>query len=444
MTLRRLSGVLAASLAAGLVAASPAATTVTLGGPPTTGFEDRAGASWTTHEEELEFLAAVDAATDRVAIDVIGESDDELPLHLVRLGAPAPATAEKAREKPTTLFVCSQHGNEPAGREACLITIRDLAFTDDPALLRQLEQQTILYVPTANPSGRVRNVRTNASNVDINRDHLGLRTPEARAMAAVIRDYEPDVAADLHEYGPSLPAIYDDELLYLWSRNLNVHEGVRTLARSLAEDYIKAHAIEDGDTADEYGQYKLFDYHLSQSAGDHDEGIARNAIGLRHVASILLETAVTQDVRNGVGEVVTDGELESRRVAHHVRAVYDTLRYMRDLGVGVAATMDDAAAVKAREGSERSAPVYFGGADNQEPTEDDLLDAPCGYLLDATSAAQLGEVLDLHGITGTTGADGSVFVGMGQRAEPAIPLLLDERARDDRGYPGSATRVTAC
>ncbi|MGH2729834.1 MAG: carboxypeptidase, partial [Actinomycetota bacterium] len=37
-------------------------------GPPKTGFEERNGESWTTQEEEVEFLTAVDEMSDRVDV----------------------------------------------------------------------------------------------------------------------------------------------------------------------------------------------------------------------------------------------------------------------------------------------------------------------------------------------------------------------------------------
>ncbi len=99
---------------------------------PQTGFEKTDGAAFTTHEEEVAFLNAVKEGSPRVALSTIGTTKQGRPLHLVELGSRGPAAA---RNRPTALMVCSQHGNEPAGREACLRLLRDLAFTTVPALV---------------------------------------------------------------------------------------------------------------------------------------------------------------------------------------------------------------------------------------------------------------------------------------------------------------------
>ncbi|MFN2525724.1 MAG: M14 family metallocarboxypeptidase, partial [Actinomycetota bacterium] len=312
------------------------------------------------------------------------------PLHLVRLGHPRPRDPGVVHGEPTILFVCTQHGNEPAGREACLMLLRDLAFTDDPQLVKQLVTSTILFIPTANPDGREANDRENANGVDINRDHLNLQTPEARAVASVVLQWKPDAVIDLHEYGPGLPVIYDDEVLYLWPRNLNIDEQVHDLAKVLAEEYIALDAEEQGYTADEYGQYEVADQNVYQSAGDADEGIARNAMGLRHSLGILVETRVDMDVRNGPDEVMSQAAVARRRVASHMAVSLATLRFMRERGVEAMRVTSQAERRKILEGLRRSAPVYFGGADNQPPEDSDVVDPPpCGYML---SASQVGDV----------------------------------------------------
>ncbi len=394
--------------------------------PPRTGFENSDGAEWTTHEDEVKFLRAVDQASDRVVVDVIGQTAQKRPLHLVQIGAPRPASAAAARQRPTIFYICTQHGNEPAGREACLQLLRDLAFTKDAQLVSQLERQTILFVPTANPDGRAANTRGNSAGVDINRDHLNLETPEAQALASVVRDWRPDIVIDLHEYGPAIPVTYDDEVLLLWPRNLNVDDKVHDLAQALVLEDLTTAAEENGYSADEYGQQEVGDQDVQQTAGDHDEGIARNAFGLRHGLGVLVETRVDQDLRNGPQEV-QQNEVNKRRVAAHYVVAVAALEYLRARGSEVAGVTAGAFVRKSIEGKKRNAPVYFGGADNQEPTPEQIQDPPpCGYRLSARQAKGLARTLDLLAIRGV--ARGSkVYIPMGQPAEPLIPLLLDAR-----------------
>ena len=116
------------------------------------------------------------------------------------IGYPAPpATAAEISNKPTIQINCSVHGDEPQGREACLIAARMLAFTTDPHLLEVLSNTVVLIMPTINQNGRARNTRGNETGADLNRDHLELLQPETVAFAKMMRDYTPEVGLDLHE-----------------------------------------------------------------------------------------------------------------------------------------------------------------------------------------------------------------------------------------------------
>lgn len=391
--------------------------------PPQTGFEKSGGADWTTHEQELEFLAAVDEMSARVEIDVIGTTLEKRPLHLVKIGDPAPVSSTASQRRPTIMMACSQHGNEPAGREACLKFVRDLAFTNDPDYVSLMKDATILVVPSANPDGRAANTRENSQGIDINRDHVNLVTAEARAIAGVVRDWQPEVSLDLHEYGPSIPAAYDDEVLYLWPRNLNTDQKVYERSRELGA-HIKESAEEAGYTADEYGQYSVAEQDVHQSAGDGDEGIMRNAMGLRHSVGILVETAVTEDPRNGPQEVNDPAAVQLRRVDAHMVVIAANLGFMGQHGVSTAKITAGARVRKTKEGRNQSAPVYFGGADNQEPTAEQTQDPPpCAYKVSSADLKKMRRVFRLLGIKWSA----SGLVSLGQPAEPLIPLLLDER-----------------
>lgn len=434
----------AALAAPGALAFSPAvqpATTRRLLGGPDTGFEQTG--TWTTHEDELSFLDAVLAdAVNPITLEVVGETAQGRPLHQVTLGLGATQNAGP-REMPTVMVLGSQHGNEPAGREASLKFLRDLAFADltDPGnadLAAVLRDQTIIVVPSANPDGRASNSRANSRGIDINRDHLTLVTEEARTFADVILEWEPFMALDLHEYGPSAPVVYDDELLYLWPRNLNVDEAVRTMAQEYCEQYIKVDGEAAGYSADEYGLYKVGpniahvpvggttnDLAL-QMAGGPDEGICRNAMGLRHTLGILVESAVTQTVTRP-GEVDTAENLR-RRVASQGVVLESMVRFQLEQGEAAKTVTDGARVRKAREGADRSAPVYFSGQDDQRPLQSSStssVDPMAGYQLAADQLADPAVARAMSGQGISVDEDG--YVSMGQHAEPLIPLLLDGR-----------------
>ncbi len=95
------------------------------------------------------------------------------------------------------LLVGQQHGDEPAGSEALLVIAQELA---QGRLAPLLDRINVVVFPRANPDGAEANRRSTANGIDANRDHLLLKTPEAQAMALLMREYAPVVTVDAHEY----------------------------------------------------------------------------------------------------------------------------------------------------------------------------------------------------------------------------------------------------
>lgn len=389
---------------------------------PLTGFEQRGGADWTTEDEERAFLRAVDRASDQVSITRIGRTLEGRRLDLVQVSAEA-RTPEEVAAGSTVLFACSQHGNEPAGREGCLQTIRDLAFDDSPATQRLLDRSTVLFVPTANPDGRAANTRGNSEGVDINRDHLVLATNEGRAIAKVVRDYVPQVVHDAHEYGGARN-VYDRDLIRLWPRNLNVDEDVRDLAITLSTDYIDPTLQFEGYTTGDYGIFYGPDGRpVAQVAGNEDERIMRNTMGLRHAAGQLVESLV-----NDFDDDETETENKLRRVRTQVLSIQATLDLVLERRTELLDETRSAMQEAAAEGAAGDQPYFFAGADNMLPSPSAVdFSPPCAYTMSVDDFLGIRQTLRLHGIEWTRGG-GVVTISMAQAAQPIIPLLVDERA----------------
>lgn len=390
--------------------------------PPTTAFEDSGGADWTTLEQEYAFLEEIAARSDRVELERVATTAQGRPVHLVTVGNGDDRSQAQVANGSSVLVLCLQHGNEPAAREGCLQSIRDLAFSDDPADVHLLSRSTVMYVPTVNPDGRAANTRANSDGVDINRDHIALTSVEGRLIAELTRDYDPEILHDAHEYGGNR-TLYNRDLIHLWPRNLNVDDGVYDLAKQLTLDYVDTAVVDAGFTTGEYGIYNdpTTGAPVRQVAGDQDERILRNATGLRHTAGLLVESLVND--YEGVGVVANN----NRRVESQVVGIEGTLDMLREQRARLIAKTRAAEARATAEGRSGAGVIYFDGADNDEPDPARVVDPPCSYVLTGEQYTGLAETLALHDITVSESSSGWV-VSMAQPAKTVIPLLLDGRS----------------
>ena len=401
-----------------------------------TGFELRDGQDWTTHEEEVAVVEAIAAASDRVSLETIGETYEGRPVQLATVGYPAPPAREDVADGPSVYIMCTIHGPERSGREACMILLRELAFSDDPRIIDILSRTTVLITPTANPDGQAVRRRTNTAGQDLNRDSIIIRHPETFAIAEVIRDTQPNLLIDAHEKGggpdtdpswPRSPGIF--EPLILESQN-------GAVIGALFED-----GRETGFSMRPYTGW----------ANNNWEAWHHNMAGMKNMLGVLLETAqVTPPARPGEGEVGEGDQPGSRqrRVYTHLMSLHSLLDYHHEN----VAEIEQVLAASEAANSANQGPIYLDGAypppydppfSRPEPATV-VLEPFCGYRLSPEQVATrdsgeligplegqtwtsptVGERLAAHGVEVEEVGYGIVDVPLAQPYRPLIPYMLD-------------------
>ena len=149
------------------------------------------GAKALTSNEEMAQRLQTAAAAPHVALETIGRSVEDRPLWAVNLRNP-----QVVDEPCGVLFIGQQHGDEPAGAEALIDLVEDLAA--DPSKLSP--NADLWIVPRINPDGAAREARRNANDADLNRDHVVLAQPETRALHRLAQRIRPHLAVDCHEF----------------------------------------------------------------------------------------------------------------------------------------------------------------------------------------------------------------------------------------------------
>jgi hypothetical protein len=180
--------------------------------------------------------------SNRVSVEVVGQSGLGRDLYLVTLTAPERPNETRQQEewraeikddpvraahdrrlqrdyKAPVWINNNIHGNEWEGTDASLRLIENLATSNDSKVRRLLAEHRIYFNMTANPDGRVAGTRANANGFDLNRDFVTSSQPEGVVMRDQVKTIQPLMMLDEHGYanlieptGPPHGQNYDFDL----------------------------------------------------------------------------------------------------------------------------------------------------------------------------------------------------------------------------------------
>jgi hypothetical protein len=210
-----------------LAPASPSSQTQTRAASPLASLKTRAEKSGyretSRYPDVVEFMEAVgQAAPKLVHLTTFGYTNEGRALPLAVVGAPdASPDAVRKTGKLRVYIQGNIHGGEVEGKESAQMLLRDLAQGKHAEWLQSM---VLLIGPIFNADGNERialtnrgrqhgpvggmGQRPNAQDLDLNRDHMKLDSPEGRSVAKLMNDYDPHVSMDLHTTNGSYHAYH--------------------------------------------------------------------------------------------------------------------------------------------------------------------------------------------------------------------------------------------
>lgn len=165
------------------------------------------------YEPTIAFCRRLADASEWIDYQSFGTSPEgrEMPLLIASKDQAFDPVAAKATGKPIVFAQACIHPGECAGKDACLMLLRDIAITKTRSAL--LDHVTLLIVPIFNVDGHERfspysrinqngpdamGWRVTSRNLNLNRDYMKADAAETRAWLALWNAWRPDLHFDHH------------------------------------------------------------------------------------------------------------------------------------------------------------------------------------------------------------------------------------------------------
>jgi hypothetical protein len=175
-------------------------------------FEKSEGLESPTYAETMAWLEKLASESAYLTMTNAGISEQGRVIHLViaSLDQDFSASELSTSRKPLILIQAGIHAGEIDGKDAGMMLLRDIALGDKKELLTKAN---ILFIPILNVDGHERRSefsrvnqrgpmemgwRTNAQNLNLNRDYTKLETVGIKVLADIITRYDPDLYIDVH------------------------------------------------------------------------------------------------------------------------------------------------------------------------------------------------------------------------------------------------------
>ena len=172
----------------------------------------------TSYNELTDYVYQLESSSEILNVEAIGKSVEGRNLYALKFSN---SEFGKDTSKIKILIFAQQHGDEQSGKEGALLLARELSKPENVYLFDKID---FVLIPQMNPDGSEKDVRMNADNMDLNRNHLILTEPETIALHKLFDEYLFEATMDVHEYYPYT----EDYLQYGYIKNFDEQVGTTT------------------------------------------------------------------------------------------------------------------------------------------------------------------------------------------------------------------------
>ena len=220
------------------------------------------------YESTIKYFQKFVDHTPYVKIKTIGVTPQGRELKVVIVSKDKAFTPEQAKKTGKAIILIQNgiHPGEIEGKDACMLLLREILITKEKAHL--LNNAILIIIPVLNIDGHERlsafnrpnqngpkkmGWRTNALNLNLNRDYLKADTPEIRSFLKLFNDWLPDFMIDNHTTNG---ADYQYHVTYGIETHQNIDRGLLSWVDKKYLPHLLQKVEEDGFIIGPYMEFK--------------------------------------------------------------------------------------------------------------------------------------------------------------------------------------------
>jgi len=280
-------------------------------------YEKSGGKATPRYDETIDFCKKLAQASDIVQYTTFGKSAEgrDLPMLIIDKDGLSKSKEIKQQEKLIILIQAGIHAGEIDGKDAGLVLIRDMAIHKKYRNL--LDKATILFIPILNVDGHEHfgkfnrinqngpeemGFRTNACNLNLNRDYLKSESPEIQAWHKLFIDWLPDFFIDIH-------ATDGADYQYVLTYHLEIYGNMRPSITTWQKDVFLKYVTEKMDKE----KMPIFPYVMFRKWHDPRSGLiswvgspvlSHGYTALQNRPGLLIENHMLKDYQTRVNATI--------------------------------------------------------------------------------------------------------------------------------------------